>query len=97
MDSELITNLRNIEDRDKAAEILNEGRKVLFAELDPVIGKLIIVNKEMAIELLEEHVQFLNDSLALVTRYLTRESKCPVTAEQGLLIASLNHCIKDVK
>lgn len=97
MDSELISQLRNIEDRDKAINILNEGRKVLLAELDPVIGKLMVVNKEMAIDILEEHVNYLNDSLALITSYLIRDSREPVTAEQGLLLASLKHCIRNVE
>ncbi len=96
MDAELIEKLKQLEDRDKAIEIFDEGRKVLWAELEPVLNKLKIINKEMTIDLLSSQVEFLNDSLAFATRYLTRDSTAPVSAEQGLLLGSLNYTIKDI-
>lgn len=96
MDAETIQKLKESEDRDKVIEIFDEGRKVFWAELEPVINKLKIVNKEMAIELLQTHLEFLNDSLALATKYLTRHSTHPITAEQGLLLGSLNYTIRDI-
>jgi len=87
----------SIGDKDKVIELFEEARNILIAELDPLIAKLRRVNKEYCIDLLQSHIEFLNDSLALCTNYLTRKSTCPITAEQGLLIANLNATVKDIE
>ena len=94
MDADLINNLKNLDDRDKVIEVFDEARKVYLAELEPVLNKLKIVNKEMAIEMLVTQVELLNDSLAFATKFLTRDSTHPITAEQGLLLGSLNYTLK---
>jgi hypothetical protein len=101
MDSETIKHIRETgeatKNQDYVIELFEEGRNILIAEIDPLITKLKRVNKEYCIDLLESHIEFLNDSLALATNYLTKNSKCPITAEQGALIANLNSTVRDIE
>ena len=97
MDLELIEQIKGMGDKDKTIELFDEGVKVYLSELDPIINRLKYINKDMCIDLLQSHLEFLNDTLALGTKYLTRSSRNPITAEQGLLIASLNSTLEKVK
>lgn len=93
--AEIIEKMKHSEDRDHSIKFLDESCKFYWIDLEFAINCLKVTNKEMAIDLLSAQVEFLNDSLAFITRYLTRNATTPVTAEQGLLLGSLNYTIKD--
>lgn len=93
--AEIIEKMKQSEDHNHAIKFFEESCKFYWIDLEFAINCLKITNKEMAIDLLSAQVEFLNDSLAYITRYLTRNATTPVTAEQGLLIGSLNYTIKD--
>jgi len=101
MDSETVKHIRETgeatNNQDYVIELFEEGRNVLIAEMDPLIAKLKRINKEYCIDLLQTQIEFLNDSLAMTTNYLTKKSKHPITAEQGCLIANLNATVKDIE
>lgn len=97
MDSDLITKIKNNEDKNKVIELLQEGCTTVEFELFVLVSKLKVINKEMTIDILECYLEFLNDSLSLATEYMTRKSTTTITAEQGLLIASLNSTAKSIK
>lgn len=99
MDSETINAIRqtaeSTNDKDSAIELYINGQNSLLAELDPLILRLKRVNKDFCMDLLESHIEYLTDMLALTTKFLTKNSTASITPEQGLLIASLNSIIKD--
>jgi hypothetical protein len=97
MDAQLIKEIKECGDKDKIIELFDEGVKTYLFELEPIVNKLKFVNKDMCIDVLESHLDFLNEVLALTTKYLTRNSTHPITAEQGLLFASLNSSVKGIK
>jgi hypothetical protein len=97
MNLQLIKEIKESGDKDKIIKLFDEGVKTYLAELEPIINKLKYVNKDMCIDLLESHLEYLNEMLTLSVNYLTRNSKSPITAEQGLLIASLNSSVKDIE
>jgi hypothetical protein len=51
--------------------------------------KLKKVNKEFCMDLLQSHIEYLYDMLAFSTKFLTKDSKQPITPEQGLLLGRL--------
>lgn len=94
MDIELINGIKDIGDKDKTIELLQEGVNILLSEIDPLILKLKRVNKDCCIDILQSQAEFLTDIFAFATKILTKNSTTPVTAEQGLLIVSLNSLLE---
>lgn len=93
MDRELLGQLRECGNNERTIEIIEEGIYAMQYELKPIIQKLKEVDKEYAINMLEEYILLMNDLTALCIAHLTKDSKEPITSDQAILIGSLNQTI----
>jgi len=93
MDRELLKNMRECGQDDRTIEIIEEGIETLRYELKPIIQKLKLVDKQFAIDMLEEYILLLNDLTALCMKHITDHSKKSISPDQALLFAALNQTI----
>ncbi len=75
MDERLIEEIKQIEDRDKVIELLQEAKDAINSELSVVYDKIKEVNKELAISILEEQILANNCLLSVVTEHLVEKYK----------------------
>lgn len=75
MDERLIEDIKQIEDRDKVIELLEEARIAINEEFQVVYDKLKHINKEMTIAVLEEQILSSNCILAMITEHLVNKCK----------------------
>lgn len=75
MDEQIINDIKQIEDRDKVIELLEEAKAAVVDELQVVFDKLKTVNKELCIAVLEEEILCFNCLLATVTEHLVTKYK----------------------
>lgn len=95
MDEKLISELKQIPDRDKVVELLLEARNAIRSEINVVFDKLKSLNKEMTIAVLEEEILCMNCILAMITEYLLNRNKgSKINVEQFEFINKLMHCAK---
>jgi hypothetical protein len=100
MDQETIRQIKetaySAKNLDYCIELFEEGLKTLQCELQPIMNKIKIHNKEYAIDILEEQLLFQTDVLGFATKYLTEHSRMPISAETAMVIARLNGIINEI-
>ncbi len=89
MDRELLDQLRQCGNDERTIEIIEEGISTIQYELRPLFQKLKQVDKQYAINMLEEYILLLNDLTALCVTHMTKKSTTAITCDQALLIGSL--------
>lgn len=95
MDEKLISEIKQIEDKDKVIELLEEARNAIDDELKVIFEKLKILNKEMSIAVLEEEILCMNCILAMITEHLLNRNKgSKINVEQFEFINKLLNSAK---
>lgn len=73
MDETIINDIKQIEDRDKVIELLEEAKEAVSDEIKVIFDKLKTVNKELCIAVLEEEILALNCLLAIMTDHIVKK------------------------
>lgn len=75
MDEKLISEIKEYGDKDKVIALLEEARNAIRDEYQIIFNKLKIVNKEMAIAVIEEDILCMNAILAMITEKMMEKHK----------------------
>jgi hypothetical protein len=95
MDEKIINEIKEYEDKDKVIALLEEARNAIREEYQIVFNKLKIINKEMAIAVIEEDILCMNAILAMITeKLMDRHKITTIDLEQFEFINKLMDSVK---
>jgi hypothetical protein len=95
MNEELLKQIRETGDKDKILELFQEGRNILIEEYDTAINKMKRLNKDFAIDVLEEEILFYNSVIAIMADNFLKKYKIPdMNDEQKEMFTKMIDSIK---